>query len=133
MNSYLDLNTDEFNLSATLDTVLTQGMCMSKERRIPLEHDWPPEVSCMNLYGDNLRLQQVLAEFLTRTIQFTNQAEGPVLLRAITKKEQLGSVVQIVRLEFRSILLFVLLFKSGLENNFHLTFCPLYIMHSQVQ
>lgn len=107
MNSYLDMNTDEFNLSVTLETVLMQGMRLSKERRIPLEHDWPPEVSSMNLYGDNLRLQQVLAEFLTCTLQFTKQAEGPVLFRAIPKKEQLGSAVQIVHLEIRLILMFV--------------------------
>ncbi|XP_078180391.1 phytochrome C [Carex rostrata] len=98
---YLDMNTDEFNLSVTLETVLMQGMRLSKERRIPLEHDWPPEVSSMNLYGDNLRLQQALAEFLTCTLQFTKQAEGPVLFRAIPKKEQLGSAVQIVHLEIR--------------------------------
>jgi phytochrome B len=115
VNSYLDMNTDEFNLSATLETVLTQGMHLSKERMIPLEHDWPPEVSCVNLYGDNLRLQQVLAEFLTCALQFTKQAEGPVVLRAITKNEQLGSAVQIVHLEFRSILLFFLFAKSGFE------------------
>ncbi|KAJ3705966.1 hypothetical protein LUZ61_009671 [Rhynchospora tenuis] len=100
---YLELNTVEFNLSVTLETVLMQGMCLSKERGIPLEHDWPPDVSSMNLYGDNLRLQQVLAEFLTCTLQFTKRAEGPVLLCAIPRKEQLGTAVQIVHLEFRII------------------------------
>ncbi|KAJ4744424.1 Phytochrome [Rhynchospora pubera] len=100
---YLELNTVEFNLSVTLETVLMQGMCLSKERGIPLEHDWPPDVSSMNLYGDNLRLQQVLAEFLTCTLQFTKRAEGPILLCAIPRKEQLGTAVQIVHLEFRII------------------------------
>ncbi|KAJ3669784.1 hypothetical protein LUZ60_010108 [Juncus effusus] len=100
---YMELNTVEFNLATTLNTVLMQGMSLSQERRIPLEHDWPREISSVSLYGDNLRLQQILADFLNCTLQFSHPNDGPVLLRVIPTREQIGTGVQIIHLEFRII------------------------------
>jgi phytochrome B len=97
----MEMNTVEFNLEEALNTVLMQGMSMSKEKRISIDRDWPVEVSCIYLYGDNLRLQQVLADYLACTLQFTQPAEGPVVLQVILKKENIGSGMQIAHLEFR--------------------------------
>ncbi|XP_062212437.1 phytochrome C [Phragmites australis] len=98
---YMEMNTVEFNLEEALNTVLMQGMPLSKEKRISIDRDWPVEVSCMYLYGDNLRLQQVLADYLACTLQFTQPAEGPIVLQVIPKKENIGSGMQIAHLEFR--------------------------------
>jgi len=97
----MDMNMVEFKLEEALNTVLMQGMSLGKEKRISVERDWPVEVSCMYLYGDNLRLQQVLADYLTCTLQFTQPAEGPIVLQVIPKKENIGSGMQIAHLEFR--------------------------------
>lgn len=96
---YLDLNTVEFNLGEALEAVMAQGMDLSKERLVSLVHDSPAEISSMNLYGDNLRLQQVLAGFLLNAIQFTSRAGGSVVLRAIPRKQNIGTGVQIVHLQ----------------------------------
>ncbi|KQK13173.1 phytochrome C [Brachypodium distachyon] len=98
---YMEMNTVEFNLEEALNTVLMQGMSLSKEKQISLDRDWPVEVSSMYLYGDNLRLQQVLADFLACTLQFTQPAEGPIVLQVIPRKESIGSGMQIAHLEFR--------------------------------
>ena len=98
---YMEMNTVEFNLEEALNTVLMQGMSLSKEKQISLDRDWPVEVSSMYLYGDNLRLQQVLADYLACTLQFTRPAEGPIVLQVIPKKEHIGSGMQIAHLEFR--------------------------------
>ncbi|RLN19164.1 phytochrome C [Panicum miliaceum] len=98
---YMEMNTVEFKLEEALNTVLMQGMSLGKEKRISIERDWPVEVSCMYLYGDNLRLQQVLADYLACTLQFTQPAEGPIVFQVIPKKEKIGSGMQIAHLEFR--------------------------------
>lgn len=98
---YMEMNTVEFNLEEALNTVLMQGMSLSKEKQISLDRDWPVEVSSMYLYGDNLRLQQVLADYLACTLQFTQPTEGPIVLQVIPRKEHIGSGMQIAHLEFR--------------------------------
>lgn len=98
---YMEMNTVEFNLEEALNTVLMQGMSLSKEKQISLDRDWPVEVSSMYLYGDNLRLQQVLADYLACTLQFTQPGEGPIVLQVIPRKENIGAGMQIAHLEFR--------------------------------
>lgn len=98
---YMEMNTVEFNLEQALNTVLMQGIPLGKEKRISIERNWPVEVSCMYLYGDNLRLQQILADYLACALQFTQTAEGPIVLQVMSKKENIGSGMQIAHLEFR--------------------------------
>ncbi|CAM0876286.1 unnamed protein product [Alopecurus aequalis] len=98
---YMEMNTVEFKLEEALNTVLMQGMSLSKEKQISLDRDWPVEVSSMYLYGDNLRLQQVLADYLACTLQFTQPGDGPIVLQVIPKKENIGAGMQIAHLEFR--------------------------------
>ncbi|OAY73612.1 Phytochrome C [Ananas comosus] len=100
---YMELNTVEFNLGEVLDAVVIQGMALSEDRQVPLGRDWPAEVSNLYLYGDNLRLQQVLANFLSSALQFTRPSGGSILLRVIPRVEQIGTRVQIFHLEFRII------------------------------
>lgn len=100
---YLELKTVEFNLGEALEAVICQGMILSRERHVPLVHDSPPEIGYMCLFGDNLRLQQVLANFLLNALQFTPPSEGSVLLQVVPRKECIGKGVQIVYLEFRII------------------------------
>jgi phytochrome B len=97
----MEMNTVDFNLEQALNTVLMQGIPLGKEKRISIERNWPVEVSCMYLYGDNLRLQQILADYLACALQFTQTAEGPIVLQVMSKKENIGSGMQIAHLEFR--------------------------------
>lgn len=101
MCSYLEMNTVEFSLMEALDAVITQGTVQSKERKLPLICDSPAEASTMFLYGDNLRLQQVLSDFLSNVLHFTPPSEGSVVLKVIPRKELIGTGVHIIHLEFR--------------------------------
>ncbi|XP_074566806.1 phytochrome C isoform X1 [Curcuma longa] len=100
---YMELSTIEFNLGEALDAIVNQGMTLSKDRQVALVQDWPAEVTSMYLYGDNLRLQQVLADFLLSALQFAPQAEGSIILQVIPRKERIGTGVHVVHLEFRII------------------------------
>ncbi|ONK64450.1 uncharacterized protein A4U43_C07F26120 [Asparagus officinalis] len=100
---YMDLNTVEFSLGEVFEAAISQGMALSKKREVLLVHDSTAEVSSLNLYGDNLRLQQVLADFLVTALQFSPPADGSVILRGISRKQRIGTGVHIVHLELRII------------------------------
>ncbi|KAL0911168.1 hypothetical protein M5K25_019287 [Dendrobium thyrsiflorum] len=100
---YLELNMVEFNLGEALEAVIVQGMDLSRERQVSLVNDSPAEISSMYLYGDNLRLQQVLADFLINALQFSPRAEGSVVLCATPRKQNIGTGVQILHLDVRII------------------------------
>ncbi|XWS31084.1 hypothetical protein CRYUN_Cryun23aG0047000 [Craigia yunnanensis] len=98
---YMEVNSEEFNLGETLEAVLKQVMVMSQERQVEVIQDLPAEVSSMYLYGDNLRLQQVLSDFLTNALLFTPAfEESSVAFRVIPRKERIGTKMHIVYLEF---------------------------------
>ncbi|XWS36688.1 hypothetical protein CRYUN_Cryun20dG0106900 [Craigia yunnanensis] len=99
---YMEMNSGEFNLGEALEAVLKQVMIMSQERQVQVIQDLPAEVSSMYLYGDNLRLQQVLSDFLTNALLFTPAfEESSVAFRVIPQKERIGMKIHIVHLEFR--------------------------------
>lgn len=98
----MELSSGEFNLKEALEAAVSQVMILCRERQVQIVHDSPSEVSSMHLYGDNLRLQQVLSQFLTNAILFTPAFEGSSLsFRVIPRKERIGIKMHIVHLEFR--------------------------------
>ncbi|KAK9084623.1 hypothetical protein Sjap_025034 [Stephania japonica] len=101
---YLEIKTVEFNLGEVLEAVMIQGMPLHKKGKVQLGRDFPDEVASLYLYGDNLRLQQVLSDFLTNALLFSPESEGSsVVLSVVPRKESIGTGVHIVHLEFRII------------------------------
>lgn len=99
---YTEMNSIEFNLGEAMEVVMNQVMTLSQERQVQVIHDSPAEVSSMVLYGDNLRLQQVVSNFVTNAIHFTPALDGSsVVLTVIPTKERIGTKMHIVHLEFR--------------------------------
>ncbi|KAL6975497.1 hypothetical protein U1Q18_024293 [Sarracenia purpurea var. burkii] len=100
--SYMEMNSSEFNLGEALKAVINQAMIPSQDRKVQVIYDLPAEVSSMSLYGDNLRLQQILSDFLTNALLFSPAIEGSsVLLKLIPRKERIGTKMFVVHLEFR--------------------------------
>lgn len=99
--SYMEMDMSEFNLGEAIDAVMIQGTTLSKERDVPLSHDFPKEISSLYLLGDNLRLQQILSDFLSNSLQFTEPSQGSVVLRTILREELVGTALQVVHVEFR--------------------------------
>ncbi|KAL0560181.1 hypothetical protein IC582_000578 [Cucumis melo] len=97
---YMETNCIEFNLGDVLDVVTNQAMILSQEREVKIICESPADVSSLHLYGDNLRLQQVLSEFLTNTLLFTCK-ELSVIFKATPRKERIGKGIHIVHLELR--------------------------------
>ncbi|KAG2719579.1 hypothetical protein I3760_03G272100 [Carya illinoinensis] len=99
---YMVMSSGEFNLGEALEAVINQVMILCRERQVQIIHDLPAEVSSMHLYGDNLRLQQVLSQFMTNALLFTPAFEGSLIAFGVNpKKQRIGMKIHIVHLEFR--------------------------------
>lgn len=96
------MKSDEFNLGEALQAVTNQVMILSRERQVQIMYKLPPEVTSMYLYGDILRLQQVLSDFLSTALSFTPPFEGSsILFSLIPRKECIGTQMHVVHSEFR--------------------------------
>lgn len=90
----------EFTLHEVLVTSLSQVMTKSNGKSIRIVNDVAEQIVMETLYGDSLRLQQVLADFLLISINFTPNG-GQVVVAGSLTKEQLGKSVHLVKLELR--------------------------------
>ncbi|GAB4859335.1 hypothetical protein Ancab_010798 [Ancistrocladus abbreviatus] len=98
---YMELNTRAFNLGKALDAVMSQVMILSQEHQVQVIHDSTSGVSSICLTGDNLRLRQVLVDFMTNAVNFTPVSEGSsVTLTVLPRREHLGMKIEVVHLEF---------------------------------
>ncbi|XP_061370991.1 phytochrome A-2 isoform X2 [Gastrolobium bilobum] len=98
IDGYLDLEMAEFTLHDVLVASFSQVMTKSNEKGIRIVNDVAEQVTMETLYGDSLRLQQVMADFLLVSINFTPNG-GQVVVAASLTKEQLGKSVHLVNLE----------------------------------
>ena len=87
-----------------MDAVVSQGMITSREKGLQLIRETPWEIKDMCLFGDQVRLQQVLADFLLNAVRFTPSSEGWVGIKVVPMKKRLGGGFHVVHLEFRFVL-----------------------------
>lgn len=100
--SYMEARNAEFNLGIALEAVMSQVMPSSQESQVQLIQNLPADLSSMYVYGDNLRLQQVLSDFLTVAVRFTPAFSGSsVMFMVNPSKESLGTKMQLLHVEFR--------------------------------
>nr|AHZ63972.1 phytochrome [Isoetes tegetiformans] len=100
-DGYLELDTAEFMMGSVMDAVVSQGMITSREKGLQLIRETPKEIKSMCLFGDQVRLQQVLADFLLNAVRFTPSAEGWVGIKVLPSRKRLGGGVHVMNLEFR--------------------------------
>ncbi|GLJ40514.1 hypothetical protein SUGI_0835630 [Cryptomeria japonica] len=99
-NGYMELDVAEFVLGTVMDAVVSQGMIILREKGLQLIREIPSEVKTMCLYGDQVRLQQILADFLLNAVRYTPSPEGWVTIKVLPTLKQLGNGIH-VHLEFR--------------------------------
>lgn len=94
------MKSDEFNLGEALEVVKNEVMILSQERQVHVRYDLPAEVSFMYLYGDILRLQQILSDFLANAIFFSPPEGSSIEFRLIPRKECIGTLTHVLHIEF---------------------------------
>lgn len=90
----------EFTLHDVLVASISQVMMKSKARGIRLDNVSAEEIMTETLYGDSLRLQQVLADFLLISVNCTPTG-GQLSIAASLTKNQLGESVHLVHTVIR--------------------------------
>ncbi|OVA13499.1 PAS domain [Macleaya cordata] len=100
MDGYLDLEMVEFTLQEVLVTSISQVMIKSSGKGIRITHSSPEEIMTERLYGDSLRLQQILADFLLISVNYTPNG-GQLGVAANLTKDRLGESVHLAHLELR--------------------------------
>lgn len=88
-------------MGTVMDAVISQGMIRSREKGLQFIRETPAEVKNTCLFGDQLRLQQVLADFLTTAVRFTSSSDGWVGIKVVPTVKKIGDVLHVVHFEFR--------------------------------
>ena len=83
----MELRPDEYELSTLLNDVIQMAMARKGQKQIEFMVDCDPKIPNL-LYGDELRIRQIVTNLLTNAIKFTK--EGGVLLRVRGRKEAYG-------------------------------------------
>ncbi|KAI3676100.1 hypothetical protein L1987_85699 [Smallanthus sonchifolius] len=96
----LDLEMTEFNLQQILGASTSQIMSKSNIMGIQIVNNIPEDMLLEQLYGDSVRLQQVLADFLSFSVSCTPPG-GLLTIAANLTKDHLDKLVQLVNLELR--------------------------------
>ncbi|KAK1317642.1 Phytochrome A [Acorus calamus] len=100
VDSYLDLEMVEFALREVVVTAISQVMIASKGKGIRIDYDPSEAFMAESLYGDSLRVQQILADFLSVSVKFSPSG-GQLEISASLVKDRLGQHVHLVHLEIR--------------------------------
>ncbi|XP_023748175.1 phytochrome A1 [Lactuca sativa] len=100
VDGYLDLEMTEFTLQQILGACISQVMTKSNVMGIQIVNNVPEEMLAEKLFGDSVRLQQVLADFMSLSVSCT-PGGGLLFIWAKLTKDHLAKSVQLVNLELR--------------------------------
>lgn len=99
--SSLELDRTEFFLGSVINAVVSQVMILLRERGMQLIRDIPDEIKTMVVCGDQIRIQQVLADFLLNMVCCAPSPEGWVEIHVRPSLKLISDGLTVVRTEFR--------------------------------
>lgn len=92
---------EEFLLGNVLDAIVSQVMIMLRQKNLQLFHEIPEEIKSLQLYGDRMKLQVVLSDFLLNVVHYAPDSNSWVEIKISPTLKFLQDVNEIIRLEFR--------------------------------
>ncbi|KAJ7955238.1 Phytochrome [Quillaja saponaria] len=99
----LELEKAEFLLGSCINAVVSQVMTLLRERNLQLIRDIPEEIKTLAVYGDQVRIQQVLADFLVNMVRYAPSPEGWVEILVHPTLKQISDGLTLVLAEFRMV------------------------------
>ncbi|KAF9677213.1 hypothetical protein SADUNF_Sadunf08G0084600 [Salix dunnii] len=100
-NGLLELEKAEFLLGSVINAVVSQAMLLLRERNLQLLRDIPEEIKTLVVYGDQARIQQVLADFLLNMVRYTPSSAGWVEIHVSPTLKQISDGHTLVHMEFK--------------------------------
>ncbi|XP_014499671.1 phytochrome E isoform X2 [Vigna radiata var. radiata] len=97
----LQLNMEEFVLGNILDAIVSQVMILIREKNLQLFHEIPDEIKVLSLYGDQIRLQVVLSDFLLNVVRHTPSPNGWVEIKISPGLKIIQDGNEFIHLKFR--------------------------------
>ncbi|WCJ23310.1 Phytochrome [Euphorbia peplus] len=99
----MKLDKAEFLLGSVINAVVSQVMLLLWERKLQLIRDIPEEIKTLAVYGDQVRIQQVLADFLLNMARYASSSEGWVEIHVRPMLKQISDGHTVVHTEFRMV------------------------------
>ena len=97
----MELEKGEFLLGNVINAVVSQVMLLLRERNLQLIRDIPEEIKTLAVYGDQLRIQQVLADFLLNMVRYAPSPDGWVEIHVLPRIKQISDGLTLLHAEFR--------------------------------
>ncbi|KAM0962568.1 hypothetical protein ACFX13_022094 [Malus domestica] len=97
----LELEKTGFLLGSVINAVVSQVMLLLRERDLQLIRDIPEEIKTLAVYGDQVRIQQVLADFLLNMVRYAPSPEGWVEIHVLPSLKKVPDGITLVHTEFR--------------------------------
>lgn len=104
--SSLVLDKSVFPVGSVINAVVSQVMILLRERGLQLIRDIPEEIKEISVYGDQFRIQQVLADFLLNMVRCAPSENGWVEIQVRPNLKQNPDGTETVLLLFRCAKLF---------------------------
>jgi len=92
---------EEFVLGNILDAIVSQVMMLIREKNLQLFHEIPDEIKVLSLYGDQIRLQVVLSDFLLNVVNHTPSPNGWVEIKISPGLKIIQDGNEFIHLKFR--------------------------------
>lgn len=99
----MELEKGEFLLGSVINAVVSQVMLLLRERNLQLIRDIPEEIKTLAVYGDQSRIQQVLADFLLNMVRYAPSPDGWVEIHVFPRIKQISDGLTLLHAEFRYI------------------------------
>lgn len=97
----MELKAEEFLLGNILDAIISQVMVLLRDRNLQLLHEIPEEIKELSLYGDRIRLQLVLSDFLHCVVCHAPSPDGWVEIKVLPVLKLIKDANQFVHVQFR--------------------------------
>ncbi|KAI3894274.1 hypothetical protein MKW92_044125 [Papaver armeniacum] len=97
----LEYDEAEFSLGNLINVVVGQVMTLLRERGLQLMRDIPEEIKTLAVIGDQVRIQQVLVNFLLSAVQYTPSPGGWVEIKVQSSLKKISDGKELLHLEFR--------------------------------
>ena len=92
---------EEFLLGNVIDAIVCQVMNLVKEKNLQLVHEIPDEIKTLYLFGDQVKLQLVLSDFLMNMARYAPSPNGWVEIKVSPGLKLIQDGDEYVQLQIR--------------------------------